>query len=186
MRIYVCGAHSTGKTTLARQIADETGLPLLGEVARQVLAERELSLDALRSDIKTVNDYQKAVFHRQIEQEAQCENFVSDRSFCNLAYAARHSTIFSSLVDSKKAEEYFNKVRESLVFFVRPHPALLTSDGIRERNDWDEVIRIDGMIDLLLNWKVIPAIGISELSMKDRLRTAMAAIEMWTRDGEKA
>ena len=32
LRIYVCGAHSTGKTTLARHLAEELGLPLINEV----------------------------------------------------------------------------------------------------------------------------------------------------------
>ncbi len=55
-RIYLVGAHSTGKTTLARWVRDRYGLPMIAEVARGVLAEMEERLDALRSDIDLVDD----------------------------------------------------------------------------------------------------------------------------------
>ena len=35
-RVYLVGAHSTGKTTLARYIRDHYGLPMISEVARSV------------------------------------------------------------------------------------------------------------------------------------------------------
>ncbi|MHC4378576.1 MAG: AAA family ATPase, partial [Planctomycetota bacterium] len=61
-RIYLVGAHSTGKTTLARWVRDRFGLPMISEVARGVLAEMEAQLDALRSDVELVNRYQRQVF----------------------------------------------------------------------------------------------------------------------------
>lgn len=182
MRVYVCGAHSTGKTTLARHISDRTGLPLLNEVARQVMAEREMTFEQVRADLRAVNEYQRAVFVRQVEIEHNAEGgFVSDRAFDNLAYAARHSEVLCELLDDPKMSSYFDRVRNSLVFFVRPHPSLLAEDGMREASNWDEVMRIDGVIDFLLAWQRIPAIGISELGLRNRLRTAMTAVDLYRR-----
>jgi len=182
VRIYVCGAHSTGKTTLARHIAAHTGLPLLNEVARQVMAEREMTFEQVRADLDAVNKYQRAVFQRQLETEEQTKGgFVSDRAFDNLAYAARHSEILPELLADPRIEEYFATLRKSLVFFVRPHRSLLADDGIREASSWDEVMRIDGMIDFLLAWQCIPAIGISELGLRNRLRSAMTAVNLYKR-----
>ncbi|RMG13398.1 MAG: hypothetical protein D6731_12215 [Planctomycetota bacterium] len=180
LRIYVCGAHSTGKTTLARHLARELGLPLINEVARQVMAELELSFESLRVDLGKVAEYQAEVFRRQMEvEERYPEGFVSDRTFCNLAYAARHSTILPELIDHR-AERYFARVREeSLVFFVRPHRECMTDDGVREKVGWDEINRIDGILDFILGWQRIPCIGISELNMKDRVRTAMTAVRLY-------
>ncbi len=182
LRIYVCGAHSTGKTTLARHLAREMGLPLINEVARQVMAELELSFESLRVNLEQVASYQKQVFQRQMEvEERYPEGFVSDRTFCNLAYAARHSMILPELLDDK-AESYFERFRtESLVFFVRPHIECMANDGVRERVGWDEINRIDGILDFILGWKQIPCIGISELNMKDRVRTAMTAVRLYER-----
>jgi len=181
LRIYVCGAHSTGKTTLARHIARKLGLPMINEVARQVIAELELSFEKLRVDLDQAGDYQRQVFRRQLEvEERYPEGFVSDRSFDNLAYAARHCLALPDILDAA-AERYFDRVRESLVFFVRPHPECMADDGLREQVAWDEINRIDGMLDFLLAWQRIPCIGISELNMKDRVRTAMSAVQLYER-----
>ena len=81
LRIYLVGAHATGKTTLARHIRDRYGIPMISEVARGVLAEMEARLDSLRSDIALVNHYQQQVFERQLEAESQQQgSFVSANS----------------------------------------------------------------------------------------------------------
>jgi predicted ATPase len=171
LRIYLVGAHSTGKTTLARWIRDQYGLPMISEVARGVLAEMEQQLDALRSDLGTVDRYQAEVFERQLVAEDEQEGaFVSDRAFCNLAYAAHHATILSQLATDPRLEEYMASVREGIVFFVRPRRELLALDGTREDTGWDEVVRIDGMVKLMLEMFAIPYIPMDCLSMQERVR----------------
>ncbi len=181
LRIYVCGAHSTGKTTLARHLARELRLPLINEVARQVIAEMELSFEMLRVDLERAGEYQREVFKRQMEvEERYPDGFVSDRTFDNLAYAARHTLVIPQLLDAA-AQRYFARVRESLVLYVRPHRECMADDGTREQVAWDEINRIDGVLDFLLQWQQIPCIGISELNMKDRVRTAMTAVRLYER-----
>ncbi|MCB9899563.1 MAG: ATP-binding protein [Planctomycetes bacterium] len=170
-RIYMVGAHSTGKTTLARWVRDTYGLPMISEVARGVLAEMETRLDALRSDIELVNRYQREVFERQLSSElSQSGSFVSDRAFCNLAYAAHHSQVLPQLARDERLVQYMEFVREGLVFFVRPHRALVTHDGVRAGVEWEEVVRIDGMVKLLLEWFDVPYIPMASLSMQERVR----------------
>jgi nicotinamide riboside kinase len=171
LRIYLVGAHATGKTTLARWIRDRYGLPMISEVARGVLAEMEEKLDSLRSNIALVDDYQRQVFERQIEAEAQhAGGFVSDRAFCNLAYACHHSTILGTIAGDPKLRSYMKSVREGLVFFLRPHRELVVSDGVRAGVDWEEVVRIDGMVKLLLEMFDVPYIPVASLSMQERVR----------------
>ncbi|HIE70962.1 MAG TPA: hypothetical protein EYP98_12750 [Planctomycetes bacterium] len=80
LRIYLVGAHATGKTTLARWIRDRYHIPMIAEVARGVLAEMEEQLQTLRTDIDLVDRYQAAVFTRQIDAENAVDgSFVSDR-----------------------------------------------------------------------------------------------------------
>jgi predicted ATPase len=171
-RIYLVGAHSTGKTTLARWIRDRYGLPMIAEVARGVLAEMEERLEAIRSDLAVVDRYQIAVFERQlaIERE-QPGSFVSDRAFCNLAYAAHHATVLGKLAADARLERYMDSVRDGLVFFLRPHKELLSADGVRAGVAWDEVVRIDGMVKLLLELFSVPYIPVDCLAMQERVRT---------------
>lgn len=171
VRIYLVGAHSTGKTTLARWIRDNYGLPMISEVARGVLAEMEAQLDRLRSDLDLVDRYQREVFERQMENEARIQgSFVSDRAFCNLAYAAHHSTVLAGIAADPRLRQYMDSVRDGIVFFVRPHRELVAADGVRAGLDWEEVVRIDGMVKLLLEMFAVPYIPLESLSMQERVR----------------
>jgi nicotinamide riboside kinase len=171
LRIYLVGAHSTGKTTLARWVRDNYQIPMISEVARGVLAEMEAKLEVLRSDIDLVNRYQAEVFRRQIEAEEHYEgSFVSDRAFCNLAYAAHHATILGEIATDPLLRRYMQSVQSGIVYFVRPHPELLAQDGVRASVEWEEVVRIDGMVKLLLEMFSIPYIPMGSLSMQERVR----------------
>lgn len=179
LRIYLVGAHATGKTTLARWIRDKYGLPMISEVARGVLAEMEAQLDALRSNVDLVDHYQAQVFQRQLEAEAQHEGaFVSDRAFCNLAYAAHHSTILGEIAGDRRLRDYMESVRRGLVFFLRPHRELVSADGVRAGLDWEEVVRIDGMVKLLLEMFSVPYIPVESLSMQERVRTMERVLDL--------
>lgn len=170
-RIYFVGSHATGKTTLARYVHDRYRLPLISEVARSVLAEMEITLDQIRSNLDTVNRYQHEVCWRQIREETQAPGgFVSDRAFCNLAYAAEHATIMPDLMRDPAIGRYMRWVGRGLVFFVRPHPDLVRDDGVRAGLRWEDVVRADGMVKLLLELYGIPYVTVSVLSMQERVR----------------
>jgi predicted ATPase len=178
-RIYLVGAHATGKTTLARWVRDRYGLPMISEVARAVLAEMEAKVDALRTDVGLVDRYQREVFLRQLQAEAsQPGGFVSDRAFCNLAYAAQHATILPEVFADPRLRDYMDSVAEGIVFFVRPHPELLADDGVRERLVWDEVVRIDGMVKFMLEMFAVPYIPLESLSMQERVRTVERVLSL--------
>lgn len=171
LRIYFVGAHSTGKTTLARWVRDQYGLPMISEVARGVLAEMEEHLDAMRSRLDVVDRYQTEVFERQIAAEAQhTGSFVSDRAFCNLAYAAHHARVLNKLATDPRLAAYMESVKQGLVFFIRPHRDLLADDGVRAGVAWEEVLRIDGMVKLMLEMFAIPYIPVDCLPMQERVR----------------
>jgi hypothetical protein len=171
MRIYFVGSHATGKTTMTRYISRRYGLPMITEVARAVLAELETSLDALRTDMDLVAEYQRRVFERQVQVEKlQGSGFVSDRAFDNLAYAAEHTLVLADLLAGDAFKNYMEWVAQGIVFFVRPHRDMLKEDGVRAGVTWDSVLRIDGMIKLMLEQGRIPYLPIESVSMQERCR----------------
>lgn len=171
MRIYFVGSHATGKTTLCRFISRRYGIPMITEVARAVLAEMEASFDALRTDIDLVAEYQKQVFARQIaEEQLRGDDFVSDRAFDNLAYAAEHTTVVADLLSSARFAEYMKWVSQGVVFFLRPHQSLLKEDGVRAGVSWESVLRIDGMVKLMLEQYRVSYLPIESVSMQERVR----------------
>ncbi len=179
LRIYLVGAHATGKTTLARWIRDTYQVPMIAEVARGVLAEMEARLETLRTDMDLVDRYQSAVFTRQIDAESSIPgSFVSDRAFCNLAYAAHHSGILGRIFRDPRLEQYMQWVKQGIVFFLRPHQELLVDDGVRAGVEWEEVIRIDGMVKLLLEQFDVPYIPVASLSMQERVRLVERVLQL--------
>jgi nicotinamide riboside kinase len=171
MRIYFIGSHATGKTTLCRYVSRHYGLPMITEVARAVLAEMEAAFDTIRTDVDLVGEYQRRVFERQRAiEKLHNGNFVSDRAFDNLAYAAEHTTVLADLLDDPRFPEYMKWVSEGLVFFLRPHPSLLKEDGVRAGVSWESVLRIDGMVKLLLEQHRVSYLPIESVSMQERVR----------------
>ena len=174
MRIYFVGSHATGKTTLCRYVSRRYGLPMISEVARAVLAEMEATLDALRTDMDLVAEYQRRVFERQMAVErlqASQSGFVSDRAFDNLAYAAEHTCILGDLMNGEGVLDYMKWVGEGIVFFVRPSKDLLKEDGVRSGVTWESVLRIDGMVKWALEQYRIPYLPIDTPLMQERVRT---------------
>lgn len=187
MRIYFTGSHSTGKSSLARKISKELGLPLLTEVARSVLAEKEIPLETLRTDLDLVDDLQLKISERQIKEEIKYENqsYVSDRSLDHLAYSANHGRNFNYLVNSPLTQKYIEHLNkpDTIIFFVRPSKITLKEDGTREKPDWDGILQIDGMIKMLLELWSLDYINLRGDSMQERIKTIMTVlkphIETW-------
>ncbi len=178
-RVYLVGAHATGKTTLARWIRDRFGLPMISEVARRVLAEMEIPISALRANLTLVNEFQARVFEEQMQAEASHDGpFVSDRAFCNIAYAAHHATILQEVAKDPRLPAYMDTVRQGIVFFLRPHKELLAPDGVREQPAWDDVLRVDGMVKLLLELFSIPYVQVDCLSMQERVRLVDRVLDL--------
>lgn len=185
-RIYFVGAHSTGKTTLARWVAKRYNLPMITEVARGVLAELETTFDELRVDVEAAGDYQREVFYRQVASETRqasqgTQGFVSDRAFDNLAYAAEHTHNLKRIMQTHNplgnAAEYAAWVGQGVVFFVRPHRSLLKEDGVRVGVDWESVLRIDGMVKFMLEMWGISYHIIETANQAERQRQIAAVLD---------
>jgi hypothetical protein len=78
-------------------------------------------------------------------------------------------------------------VREGIVLFLRPHRELVVGDGVRAGLAWEEVVRIDGMVKLLLEMFGVPYIPVESLSMQERVRLcervlSLAGLEPSTRE----
>ncbi len=82
-RIAIVGSFSTGKTTLAEAAAPKLGLPLLPEVAREIV---ELGF---KLDKDATVETEALIFLRQYHNELTHPEFIGDRSLVDvMAYAS--------------------------------------------------------------------------------------------------
>ena len=84
----------------------------------------------------------------------------------------------TGLAGDPRLSAYMSSVREGLVFFLRPHPALVVADGVRAGVAWEEVVRIDGMVKLLLEMFGVRYIPIDALAMQERVRLVERVLEL--------
>jgi len=182
MRIYFVGAHSCGKSTLARYCSETYQLPIITEVARTILAEKELQIETLRTDISVVNSFQKEVFHRQISEEAKLTSFVSDRSFDCLAYAVQHSTIFNKLFNSDELKKYIESLKkpDAMIFYIKPNKNTLKNDGVRENVIWDGVVAIDAIVKCFIQMFGLKCFQINMDSMQERIQFIDSILSLTT------
>jgi nicotinamide riboside kinase len=180
MKIFFVGAHSTGKTTCARYVSEKYNLPMITEVARAVLSEKELHLDSLRYNMDLVDDYQESIFFRQLSEEKKYETFVSDRSFDCLAYAAQHARILPKLLGGPEIGPYIEKLRAPgvFIFFVRPSKATMKADGVRESLNWDGVVAIDAMVKFMLEMWQLPHFQINMDNMQERVQLINSVLSL--------
>ncbi|MBL8786123.1 MAG: ATP-binding protein [Deltaproteobacteria bacterium] len=87
MRIGIIGAAGTGKSTLAKQLANHLGSTLVPDHVVTVL--RELGRDSWKgvSDVKQRRKVREDALKRKVRAEAEHERFVSDKTVVDyLAY----------------------------------------------------------------------------------------------------
>lgn len=162
-RIAVSGAHGVGKTTLATSLAEELGLPLIREVAREVAQDfgfkttREIA--ASNPGKKTL--YQISVFYTQIKAEkGRKRGFVSDRSvFDNLAYSLFYglNAVAEYLIDEaiSHSENY-----DFIVYCPIPDSDTPADDGFR-LTDKESQIQVDEILRGLVEQARCPVIWLS-------------------------
>lgn len=173
-RVYFVGAHSTGKTALSSFMAKKLGWAYIEEQARAILADKKWHLMDINKRLDWAAEFQLEVWRRQrAAEEAITDDFISDRSFDVIAYAASTSLVAKEIRRSLLFQEYLGdlQVFGSITFFVRPQVDLIADDSVRVEADWGAINRIDGMIEYILETEGIPYIPLESLSMKSRVRT---------------
>lgn len=169
-RIYLVGAHSTGKSTLCRWISNKYRIPMITEIARQVLTEMEKDLDEIRSNIDLLNEYQKRIFLRQFKTEQLIDKTtVIDRSIDCLIYNGLYGTNLNTLTKTKDYESFIKMLQEknSLIFFIRPDKEMIREQSVRASMDmiWENIVEFDGALKLFLEIS-----GIEYMPVKSNLQ----------------
>ena len=187
-RVFLCGVHSVGKTTLLRQLSlmldTESFLPpgmpvrYESEVARSVLVEMGLQKRDLNPQTRpdTFEELQNQILLKQRAVEERnnrsgsCFCFL-DRGIDPLVYARFYlgEEAYRRLLAKPHAQENVALCRDesSLVFVISPKPECIEHDGTRitpvlkEMNDFTDVM-IRTLDEMKIRFVLIDVLDLTE------------------------
>ena len=176
MRVYFNGSFCNGKTSLKNWVSKAYGLKMIPEIARTVLAEREITtkeqLAKLRSDTELLYIIQREIIERQYKEESLLgRDFSACRGIDSVAFLIefcqpKHVLDFTV---SPLFRDYVTWLRKDdvVTFLVKPEKSLLSQDALRD-SDWDLSLKIYGCVSTLLRTNGISYHLISDPNMSER------------------
>lgn len=166
-RIAIVGSFSTGKTTLAKELASTLDLPLLPETAREVV---ELGF---KLDKDATPETEALIFLKQYNNELSTPDFVGDRSLIDvMAYAGwvlenqPRSKEIALWEECEQLAERRLRDNYTHVFYL-PIEFPIVPDGLRPL-DPDFQSEIDGRLLSILKYHDIPFTEVTG-SVEERL-----------------
>ena len=102
----------------------------------------------------------------------QTPHYVADRCLLDsLAYASEYASNVQQIHNrwyEEQVVEVLERLHNGIVFLVRPHKGLSSSDGERLVVSYEQQLRIDAKIELLLQLEGIRPVRINELGAAQR------------------
>jgi predicted ATPase len=170
MKIFLTGAHSSGKTTLANALAERLGMHLLPEVARRVLLRKGLKFPVPQFRLDEV---QRAIAIQQWRVLCEApDSYISDRFFDSHAY----STVYGGKMFGVFPSPFETWFTDAYVFSLPARRDLFVSDDIRGPSDFDDALRIDGALLMLYQLHGIPVHRIKAASVADRVEEVLSIV----------
>lgn len=96
IRIFLCGAHSVGKTTLAKEIVKDRNFHMMTEIARKIIQDKGMKREDFepKTHPQIFLDLQRQIIEaqamREKENDNQGLNYVSDRGIDPVVYASMY------------------------------------------------------------------------------------------------
>ncbi len=192
MRVYFNGSFGNGKTTCKNWVAKEYQLKAIPEIARTVLAEREITtkeqLQKLRSDTDLLYVVQKEIIERQYKEESLLSrDFSACRGIDSVAFIVefcqpKHVSDFTETLLFKDYVSWLKK-DDVITFLVKPEKELLSQDALRD-SDWDLSVKLFGIVTSLLRTNGISYHLISTSNMSERQNNISNIISSLEREKE--
>jgi len=168
--IYFVGAEMTGKTTLVGFVEEAFGVPRLRGESARVVKDEFGGWGAIRSRGKNSSRYQEAVFEQQLAMERAAQApYVADRCILDsLGFASEYASNVGILHARLKDAPVLTRLQNAVVFLVKPHKELSAGDGERLVVSYEQQVRIDAKIELLLQLHCVYSVRITEINAARR------------------
>ncbi|CAM1306705.1 Uncharacterised protein g4439 [Pycnogonum litorale] len=173
LRVYVCGAHSVGKTTLIEKVVGNIKIHYEIEVARKIIYDMSLSID--RRDPFKHPDLFETLQVLFIDEQDRIErinddlnrDYIFDRGLDALAYVKYYLSeeCYHRMLNLQSTKNCIRRAKESLVFVINPTPECIVCDGLRKHPAIGELNELNSTLQqifssLEINYRVIDFIDL--------------------------
>ncbi|KAL4220913.1 hypothetical protein ACF0H5_019179 [Mactra antiquata] len=188
LRIYICGPHSTGKTTLLNDLRPYlNNIKVAEELARGIIKAHGWSRDDFHPvkhpDIfKQLNE---EILDAQVKVDDECtklgEDFISDRAIDPIVYIGFYidDRDKNSLYEHPGVKTWLLRLKQSLIFLIYPHQECLEDDNVRLTPTLAELIRFHDSFEKELQMHDIPYIKVTELDRQSRVTRVLDEIKLF-------
>ena len=182
MKIFLCGTHSCGKTTLANEIARRFGFQVVSEAARDIIVADKVDFASFNRDMIAADSFQMKVTREHVRryESAPKGDVVFDRGLDFLVYSSMFHTVCADMYD--KYFHYVERLKEkdARVFVLDPHTDLIKADGVRASLDMETAWSITNGTVLLLEIHRIPYLRLTSPKLLERIK-AVDTVIRWTK-----
>jgi len=136
LKIGLVGASCTGKTTLSEEISNLFNLEIIGETARELFNEFNISsprnLETLSDELK----FQNRILDVKSQSESKLPNFVADRTFVDAAaywlfHLSKKTSDEQSYSYLKKCQDLMKNYHVVIFLSYERLGGCLVDDGVR-------------------------------------------------------
>ncbi|XP_001635923.2 uncharacterized protein LOC5515746 [Nematostella vectensis] len=187
LRIFICGSHSVGKTTLVKLLARQTQIHDEAEVARRVIHNLGLHRDDFdpEKNPKRFLKLQEEIIREQSRTEQRnsecCRSYIADRGIDPVVYAAEYlgEKEADYLLSLAETQESIARYQTSLVFVIKPFPECFMEDNVRLSPRIDEAVAFTAAMEALLHRLQITYTLIDVLDVQERVNIVKEKIAEW-------
>lgn len=187
LRVFICGAQSTGKTTLLHDVGAQCGgdFHCESEVARNLIKSlginpRSISPTKRPAEFETLQ-YEIVAAQCQVERRNAIlgRNYIADRGIDPVVYTHIHLGLEAKkqMLNNPLVQECIERYKQSLIFVLTPHKECLVDDGFRLMASLDELQHFTNVMQLTLDELKIPYITIEQLDREKRVQIVMEHID---------
>lgn len=183
-RIYLSGAHSTGKTTILKDLKDHLNVRFEEEIARNVIKRLNWNRDEFLPDKCPEKFFRlnEEILRQQIlidETHFKSDSdFIADRCIDPIIYVQRYigNTAKEKLFKMTGLKEWFDRLKTALIFVIQPHKECIVDDSIRFPPHFHDLTEFHNAIMTEYQELNIPVYEIVELDRHARHKFIMDKI----------
>ncbi|XP_060583365.1 uncharacterized protein LOC132739631 [Ruditapes philippinarum] len=178
LRIYICGPHSTGKTTLLNDLRPHLGdVTVVEEVARGIIKNHGWSRDDFIPDkhpdvFRQLNEeILEAQIANDIKYSSSGEDFICDRALDPIIYCGYYVSeqAKEAMYKLHGIHEWLDRMRRSFVILVSPHPECITDDNVRLPSPIEELREFHAKFKQELHKNNIKYLELTQLDRQERV-----------------